>query len=174
MTGSVQYSFRQPFRVSAERAYRWCTDFGPADGALFSQPTKRTVRRLSEDTLVLIDVTRPAGRLRRIRRLVRLDPTRRRWTNTHLDGPFRYSQYWYAIVADGANRSHLEFQGLRVEPLSRSLSREAAEKLAARLRQADAGEWRRRLAPALERDLAAPERAKPVPRVKSRTRIRSR
>ena len=89
---SLRYHFRQPFRVPAPVAYTWCTDFGPDDGALFSERTQRSVRRVSEDALVMTDATYPAGRPVRIRRLVRLFPEERAWTNTHLDGPYEGSQ----------------------------------------------------------------------------------
>ncbi|MGA8663908.1 MAG: hypothetical protein WB809_02410 [Thermoplasmata archaeon] len=151
---SLRYHFRQPFRVPAPVAYTWCTDFGPDDGALFSERTQRSVRRVSEDALVMTDATYPAGRPVRIRRLVRLFPEERAWTNTHLDGPYEGSQYWYRIVSDRSRRSHLEFHGLRLERHSGTLSASATALRADRCRRNDAGEWRRRLAPALERECA--------------------
>lgn len=152
---SVKYRFSQPFAVPARTAYEWCTDFGPGDGALFSQKTRRSVRRLADDALIMTDVTFPPGGPRRIRRLVRLDPARLAWTNTHLDGPFRHSQHWYRIVADGPSRSHLEFVGLRLERSSRSLTRSETLRRSEANRRSDSGEWRHCLAPALERDCRA-------------------
>jgi len=150
---SLQYSFRQSLRAPARAAYAWCTDFGPGDGKLFSEPTRRSVRQLSEDALVMTDTTYPRGRPLRIRRLVRLNPDTMAWTNSHLNGPYRYSQYWYRIVSDGPLRSHLEFHGLRLERVRHPVS--AADKVlrAEQCRRIDSDEWRRRLAPALERDL---------------------
>ena len=165
---SMQYEFRQPLRASANMAYDWCTDFGPDDGKLFSERTQRSVRRWGEDTLIMTDTTYPAGRTRRIRRLVRLAPSKRAWTNTHLDGPFQHSQYWYRILADGPHRSHLEFCGLRLESSSRPLSARETAQRTERRRRSDSEEWRRRLAPALERDVAASGLARPGQR--SRTR----
>lgn len=150
---SFRYRFRQPLAASADRAYTWCTDFGPEDGALFFERTRRSVRWLGEDALVMTDTTYPEGRRRRIRRLVRLYPEERAWTNTHLDGPFRGSQYWYRVVADGRRRSHLEFRGLRLEASGRALPRAEQARRADECRRQDHGEWRRRLAPALARDL---------------------
>jgi len=152
-TISVRYHFRQPLAAPAPAAYAWCTDFGPADGALFSARTRRTVRWIAEDALVMTDTTYPGRRPLRIQRLVRLDPEARAWTNTHLDGPYRGSQYWYRVVADGARRSHLEFRGLRLEASARRLSAAEVDRRSAECRRADAGEWRRRLAPALARDV---------------------
>ena len=151
---SLRYRFRQPFRVPAHAAFAWCTDFGPGDGKLFSEPTQRSVRRLSEDALIMTDTTYPQGRSLRIRRLVRINARERAWTNTHLDGPYRGSQYWYRIVSDGPQLSHLEFQGLRLETSPRPLSATQTTRRSEQCRRSDSGEWRSRLAPALERDLA--------------------
>jgi len=151
---SLRYHFRQPFRVPARVAYAWCTDFGPDDGPLFSERTRRSVHRVSEDALMMTDTTYRGGRSVRIRRLVRLFPEERAWTNTHVDGPYEGSQYWYRIVADGSRRSDLEFHGLRLEKHARALSASATARRAEQCRRNDVGEWRRRLAPALERDSA--------------------
>jgi hypothetical protein len=152
-TVSLRYRFRQPLTASAADAYAWCTDFGPADGPLFSARTRRSVRWISEDALVMTDTTFPNRRPLRIRRLVRLNPEERAWTNTHLDGPYQGSQYWYRVVADGPSRSHLEFQGLRLEASRRRLSRPEAARRSEACRRDDSGEWKHRLAPALDRDL---------------------
>ncbi len=149
---SLRYRFRQSLRAPAREAYAWCTDFGPADGTLFSQRTERSVRRIAEDALVLTDTTYPGGRRRRIRRLVRLDPGAMAWTNTHLDGPFRHAQYWHRNGPDGPSRGHLAFEGLRLETTPRPLSQPEAARRAKENQRHDADEWRRRFAPALERD----------------------
>jgi len=157
---SFRYQFRQPFHVPAEAAYAWCTDFGPSDGALFSDPTRRSVRWLSEDALIMTDTTRPGGRPQRIRRLVRMNPSELAWTNTHLDGPYRHSQFWYRIVSDAPKKSHLDFVGLRLETGPRALSTSETSRHAEELRRNDSEEWGRRLAPALERDLASRNRGR--------------
>lgn len=151
---SLRYRFRQPFRVSARSAFAWCTDFQPDDGLLFERRTVRSVERLGPDAVVLTDLTFPGGRRRRIRRLVRIDPEAMAWTNTHLDGPFRHSQFWYRVVADGPARSHLEFEGLKLERSRRRPSPKETARRAGAERRADSTSWRRRLAPALHADLA--------------------
>lgn len=103
----------------------------------------------------MTDLTRPGGRTRRIRRLVRINPSEMAWTNTHLDGPYRHSQYWYRVVPDGPRASHLEFRGLRVERTRRRLPPKALARMAEECRREDSGDWRRRFAPALARDLAS-------------------
>jgi hypothetical protein len=151
---SLRYHFRQSFAVPAQAAYRWCTDFRSSDGTLFEVPWKRSVRRLSDDTLVLSDTTWPNDRVRIIHRLVRLNSSRKAWTNTHLDGPYRHSQYWYQIVPDGPRRSHLEFTGMRLVRSPRRLTTAQIARLTEKERLEDSGLWRRRMAPALEHDLA--------------------
>ena len=113
-TYSLQYRFRQPLRAPARAAYAWCTDYQPGDGKLFPERWERSVRWLSEDAVVLTDTTYPSGQARRIHRLVRLSPSDLEWTNTHLDGPFRHSQYWYRIVPDDPRSCHLEFRAHRL------------------------------------------------------------
>ncbi|MGB6500526.1 MAG: hypothetical protein WBG19_03885 [Thermoplasmata archaeon] len=139
--------------MTAREAYAWCTDFDAHDGALFPERWERTVRRLAVDALVLTDVTYPRGRRRTIHRLVRLNPSEMAWTNTHLDGPFRHSQYWYRIVPDGPRRSHLEFRGLRLVRTDGTGSATEVARLTDRELKEDSILWRLRLAPALERAL---------------------
>lgn len=152
---SIRYEFRQPFRVSAPAAFRWATDFGPSDAELFGDQRRRTVRRLGPDALRMTDTTHPAGRTLRITRLVRIFPERMAWTNTHLSGPFRYSQFWYRIVPDGPRRCHLEFTGLKIETRSRPLTPVEVRRESEANRREDSATWRQRFAPALERDVGA-------------------
>lgn len=151
---SLRFEFRQPFRVPARAAFDWCVDFRPSDGKLFEQRWRRKVRRLSPDALILTETTYPEGKVRVIQRLVRVNEKALAWTNTHISGPFRHSQYWYRVVPDGARRSHLEFTGLRLVRTPRALSAAEKARLTEEERSGDSGLWRRRLAPALERDLA--------------------
>lgn len=151
---SLRYEFRQPFRVSARAAYEWCTDFRPGDASLFEQKWSRAVRRLTEDAIILTETTWPEGKRRVIHRLVRLNPRELAWTNTHISGPFRNSQYWYRIVPDGPRRSHLEFIGMRLVRTRAGLAPAARARLAEEERKGDSRLWRVRIAPVLERDLS--------------------
>jgi len=150
---SLRYRFRQPFRVSARAAYAWCTDFRAADARLFGDRRVRSVARISDDALVLTETTYPGGKRTRIRRLVRLLPERLAWTNTHLSGPYRDSQFWYRIVPDGPSRSHLEFDGLKLERVRRPAGAVEVARRAGAERRHDAASWRSRLAPALHAEL---------------------
>jgi len=149
----LRFHFEQPFTVPAREAFAWCTDFGASDGKLFSSRTRRSVRWINDDALVMTDTKWPEGRAVRIHRLVVIDRTAMAWTNTHLDGPYRHSQYWYRVVPDGARRSHLDFTGLRMLRLLRAPSATGVRRLVESERVGDSGEWRDFLAPALERDL---------------------
>lgn len=151
MLTSIAYQFRQSFRAPAAFAYRWCTDFRPDDVEMFPTKTRRTVEWISTDALLLTDTSHPKGRALRIRRLVRLSPAERSWTNTHLTGPYRHSQFWYRIVADGRSRSHLEFRGLRLERSPRRPSEGDVARRATAGRRSDSALWRTRFAPVLNR-----------------------
>lgn len=157
-TSSLRYRFRQAFRVPAKDAFTWCTDFVPEDRRLLRPNVRRSVRRISSDALILTDQRTVAGRRQRISRLVRIDPGSMSWTNTHLNGPFVHSQYWYRIVPDGPRRSHLEFEGFRLLHHERTFSPREVDRLAEQEQRSDAQLWRDTLAPALERDL------RPAPR----------
>ena len=155
---SLRFHFEQPFHVPADDAFVWCTDFGPSDGKLFSSRTKRSVRWINDDALVMTDTKWPEGRAVKIHRLVRIYRPAMAWTNTHLDGPYRHSQYWYRVVPDGPHRSHLEFTGLRMVKLLRAPSAKGVKRLTELERTGDSGEWRDHLAPALERELGSARR----------------
>lgn len=150
---SYQYRFRQPFRAPARAAFEWATDFRPTDAAFFGDRRRRVVQRLTSDTLLLTDTTVSAGRSQRIARLVRVAPEELSWTNTHVSGPYRHSQFWYRIEADGPRRSHLDFRGLKIEHRTRAPAAAEIRRLRAANLASDSTLWRRRLAPALEADL---------------------
>ncbi len=154
-TVSLHYGFRQRFHVPAPDAFRWCTDFGPDDAALYPGRRTRSVRWIAPDALIMTDVTYPKGTRLRIRRLVRIRPKELAWTNTHLDGPYQYSQYWYQIFPSGSKASFLEFKGLLLENMSRTPSPPEVRRLAEAHRKSDAATWSEHLAPALERELRA-------------------
>jgi hypothetical protein len=45
---------------------------------------------------------------------VRLHPERLAWTNTHLAGPNKHSQFWYQMMPVGQWGSRLDFTGLQI------------------------------------------------------------
>ena len=115
---SIRYGFSQPFNLPAETAYQWCTDFAPDDWGRMGKEGTRKIKRINEDTLILTDtVIVGEGKGRRPvtkQRLVRLNRDRMAWTNTHLTGPNKHSQFWYHIVAEAEDRSRLDFTGLQI------------------------------------------------------------
>jgi hypothetical protein len=151
---SVRYRFRQPFQAPASAAFAWCVDFRPSDAALLSGWKSRSVEWLTDDALILTDVSATDGKPVRIHRLVRIDPSKLSWTNTHVDGPHRHSQFWYHVVPDGPRRSHLEFEALEILYRSHALSAKQIAELSAAERKGDSKVWRTGLAPALNADLS--------------------
>ncbi len=155
-TVSLQYEFRQRFHVSARKAFAWCTDFGPEDAGLYPGRRTRKVQWIAPDALVMTDTTYPKDQRLQISRLVRIRPKELSWTNTHLTGPYRHSQYWYRIFPSGPQASYLEFKGLLLDSVPGNPTPAEIRRLAEAHRKSDAATWRERLAPALERDLHHP------------------
>jgi hypothetical protein len=153
---SARYEFSQRFRVPAEEAYRWSTDYQPDDWSLMGKKGKRDIKRLSENALILTDtIYEDGGRPVSKRRLVLIYPERRSWTNTHLGGPNKHSQFLYEIIPEGKNASRLDFTGFQINYDDAGGSgppREKIESLASKLREDDSATWRL-LAKAMEGDL---------------------
>lgn len=97
------------------------------------------------DTLFKTDGTKVTKK-----KLVRTFPDRLTWTNTHLSGPNRYSQVLYQLVAEGPNRSRLDYMGQHVE--GRTLAGLELQNLVARVRRDDITIWKN-LASAIGKDL---------------------
>lgn len=138
----ADYSFRQRFRVSPEKAFRWCIDFTPNDLA-DSEDGRRKVTWLSPRTVRLDDTfPRPGGRRIRKVKLVQIYPETRSWVSTHIVGPNHYSQFRYAIVPDGATGSALLFDGRELRWKGPALNAAATRRLARRLCEEDASLWK--------------------------------
>jgi len=157
---SLRFHFTQRFRAPAATAFEWCIDYRPEDGAFFPERHLRSVRWLGDDTAILTDTTFPKGSPLRIHRLVRIDREQLAWTNTHLDGPFVHSQYWYRVVPRGRNASALEFTGHRLVWSVRSPPASVIRQLTEAERKADSTTWRTSIAPALDRDLVRDRRTR--------------
>ena len=149
---TMQYRFRQGFRVSAKEAYEWCTDYDADDLERMGDHGTRRVRWLSDDLALLTDRFAGDGHPFVKEKLVHLIPSRLSWTSTHLSGPIRLSQFLYSISSRSTRRSVLEFTGLQVE--SRRSNPTPARRAAAaeQLRRTDSAAWRR-LARHLHADL---------------------
>ena len=148
----IEYGFRVTLPASREQAFRWATDYRPDDLALMGENGRRHVERLAKNTLLLTDVFRtPRGPVTKVK-LVHLLPREFSWTNTHLSGPSRHSQFLYEVVAMGRNRSQLRFTGLQVDHPGRRPTPSAAARRARDLAREDSAAWRR-LASAMAKDL---------------------
>jgi transposase len=136
----IRYQFSRSFDVPAKAAYQWCTDYRPDDWRRMGKKGTRRIKRLNEDTLILTDTVEGEGGAVTKKRLVRLNADSLAWTNTHLAGPNKHSQFWYQIVAVGKARSRLDFTGLQVNYGRRPSALRAAE-AAKELKEDDSRAW---------------------------------
>ena len=148
----VRYTFSQRFSVPVEEAFRWSVDYDPDDFSLMGQEGTRKINKLTEDTFILEDARRtPEGVIEKTR-LIRINPERRSFSNTHITGPTLHSQFWYEFLPEGRRASKLEFTGLLLYPSDRELTKREMAVLAAKEKKADSTIWKH-LAKAMESDL---------------------
>jgi len=151
---TVHYKFSQRFPFPVQAAYDWATDYDEDDLSLMGFQGKREIERADSDTLILYDTFFSDGRTTKKKRLVRIFPELLMLTNTRLAGPMKHSQFVYQFVAEGKNRSRLDFTGAQVQ---RSAKRPSPAKIAALSTQyakEDSVLWVN-LAKAMEKDLGA-------------------
>jgi hypothetical protein len=149
---SVFFTFSQRFGFPAVEAFRWATDYRPQDIELMGKRGRRRITRVCNDTYVLTDTfLKEGGGSVSKRKLVRVYPERLAWTNTHLTGPNRHSQFLYEVLPDGKNASRLLFTGQQIETVETIADRQVRA-LAARIRKEDAAAWKN-LARAMAADL---------------------
>jgi hypothetical protein len=149
----TKYGFRVSLPASREAAFRWATDYRPTDLGLMGESGRRKVASLTENLILLTDTFEtPRGRMTKDK-LVHLLPDEFAWTNTHLTGPARHSQFLYQLVAAGRNRCQLRFTGLQVDRVARRPTPESVARRKKELTRDDSRAWRR-LAAAMGRDLA--------------------
>jgi hypothetical protein len=138
---AIHYDFIQKFNVPAQRAFAWCTDYGPDDMALMKmENAMRKVQRIADDVVILIDTfVDDTGKKIEKQKLVCLYPTRLTWTSTHLTGPNKHSQFLYKIEDLNNEKSQLRFTALSLDyEIER---RGGSEKRGKELRKIDAGNW---------------------------------
>lgn len=156
---TVPFRFRQRFPFPAQAVYDWSTDYQPGDIALFGQQGRRRVERLNERTLLLTDTFFGADGAKTVKqKLVHLYPERLAWTNTHIKGPSRHSQFLYELFAEGDRASRLEFTGRQMVRMDEVDPRRVRE-LSRELQREDGAIWKR-LARELATDLKAPAAAR--------------
>ena len=147
---SIRYGFSQSFEVPPQDAFVWSVDFQPDDIALMGEKGKRKVEWISEDAVIITD-TKGTGKDKVTKaRLVRINPERLSWTNTHISGPNKHSQFWYEIVPDGKGGSRLDFTGLHIN-YGKKGTKADATRLAREYAKTDGAAWVL-LAAAMEKD----------------------
>jgi hypothetical protein len=141
-TYSVGYSFNQPLAAPAKDAFDWCTDYQPYDLTIMKENGKRNIQKITHDTILLTESMRKNNHLIRKTKLVRLNRPTLSWTNTHIAGPNRHSQFLYTIMPEGKTRCRLHFQGLLIQYSRKPLDRRQLRKIARDERAADSTAWR--------------------------------
>jgi len=139
---SIKYKFTQHFKVPALEAYRWCTKYDPRDLSLMGMIGKREIRWISKDAVILSDSYRKKnGGTFTKTKIVRLDPSTLSWTNTHISGPLKYSQFLYKIVPEGKSSSRLEFRGLQLQSFD-PRNKQNIRTITNIIRKEDSGAWK--------------------------------
>ena len=139
---SVKYDFKQTLPLPAKEAFAWCTDYEPYDFALMHETGKRRIKKLTRDAIILTETTRKNKKTITKSKLVRLNRPQLSWTNVHISGPNRHSEFLYQIEPLGRDRSRLSFTGLLICNSKRALSSQTLRKIARDERRADSRVWR--------------------------------
>jgi hypothetical protein len=149
---SVAYSFSQRFRVPAQAAYEWCTDYEPNDLRLMNENGERSIQRITSDTVILRETIFHNGKKIAKVKLVKLDPITLSWHNVQLSGPNKYSEFLYKISSEGKDKSRLTFIAHLVVYGKRGRNQQRIRAIAKEENRYDSEAWRL-LAKAMEDDL---------------------
>jgi hypothetical protein len=143
MPYAVRYRFSQRFKVSARKAYKWCTEYSPKDHVLMGEEAaERQITRLTDSTIILTDIFHTSSGAVEKKKVVQLYPDRLSWISTHLTGPNKYSQFIYEISVEGKDASRLDFTALHLEYGREKLSGVDVKLLADKLRKEDSEAWK--------------------------------
>jgi hypothetical protein len=112
---------------------------------------KREIQHISKNIIILTDTYPDKNKAIKKQRLVCLYPNQLSWTNTHLKGPNKYSQYLYQIMPETEMTCRLERASLQVEYGRKRLNKKQIELLAEKLRNEDSAAWKL-LATEMERE----------------------
>jgi len=137
----ARYRFRKSFRVSAQEAYAWLTDFDVDDLKRMGSEGTRQVVRLAPDLYLLIDHFRRNGRTVRKSKLVHLYPKEHSWICTYIGDASNRSQFVYRIEPRGRHRSRFTFTGLQMVPGVRAREGARLARYARQLQLEDSAEW---------------------------------
>jgi hypothetical protein len=157
---SISFSFTQQFPFPAADVFAWATNYDPEDIALMGHKGVRKVRRIGEHAYLLDDTFEQAdGHSVKKQKLVRLSPAQWVWTNTHLSGPSKHSQFLYRLVAETKNTCRLEFTGMQLTEIEDGPNAEKkVASLVRKLEKEDSAVWRR-LARAVASDFKKAQRS---------------
>ncbi|MBM3897571.1 MAG: hypothetical protein FJ358_03485 [Thaumarchaeota archaeon] len=128
--------------MSADDAFKWCTDYGENDFSLMGMKGSRQIEKVSDDVIILIDKIFKNEKFVVKKKLVRLDAKKLFWSNTHLAGPNKHSQFLYQINPVG-QKSKLEFIGLQVNYSKTKPTSKEIISLQRKLKNDDSTIWKR-------------------------------
>ncbi len=152
LANSVRYRFTQRFTVPARSAYAWCTDYKTSDLSLMNEKGHRSIRKITNDTLILRETVNQNGTMITKTKLVRLNPNTLSWYNVHMSGPNKHSTFLYEISPESKNQSKLTFTGLLLVYNRVRLRRQKIRQIANKEKRSDSNAWKL-LARAMAKDL---------------------
>lgn len=156
---TLAFTFTQKLPADVATTYAWATDYRPSDIGLLGKDGHRGVKRLNQDTLVLSDkIVRKDGSSVTRKKLVRLYPEVQMWTNTHITGEFKHSQFIYQLAPAGKDACTLTFTGRQVFEEAKAPSAKEVAKRSAELAKEDKEMWVG-IAKAMAKDVAAAKKA---------------
>ncbi|MCS4538171.1 MAG: hypothetical protein HYY67_04875 [Thaumarchaeota archaeon] len=137
--------------MPSKDAFEWCTDYRENDFSIMGMKGKRQIRKVSNDVIILTDIIYNNGKSITKKKLVRLDARKLFWSNTHLAGPNKHSQFLYQIIPIG-KKSKLEFTGPQVNYSKTEVSQKEIKLIQKEAEEEDSAIWKR-LAKKIEGDL---------------------
>ena len=149
---STRYEFSQRFKVPAEQAFMWCTDYDSEDHTLMGNKGFRKVTRVSDETVILEDTLYPKGKAVTKKKLIKIDKDRMTYFNFHVTGANKNSLYFYRIIPEGDGKSRLEYTGYELTYPKKAPSKKQMAATAAADDLMRKKEWGR-LAKAMEREV---------------------
>ena len=141
-TYSVTYKFSQRLPASARRAYEWCTDYEPDDLSLMNKEGTRKIQRLTEDTIILREVSLFGQKKIKKIKLIKLNRATLSWHNIQLSGPNKHSEFLYEIIPQNRGTSRLDFTGHLVVYSKAKLGSRRIRRIAEMERRGDADGWK--------------------------------
>jgi hypothetical protein len=118
---------------------------------LMGRKGSRQIRKISNDVIILTDIIFNGRKSVTKKKLIRLDAKKLFWSNTHLTGPNKYSQFLYQIIPM-KQKSRLAFTGLQANYSKTKVSQKVIKLIENRVKEEDSAIWKR-LAKRMDDDL---------------------